>query len=217
MRFATTASEGATYKSARFNRDFSEGEVFLHPDYFPADTPVSPLDFPLDELLMVQLLAAGRGIEMHACGVVDAQGRGLLFTGQSGDGKSTTARLWLQEPGVRVLSDDRIILRAEDGRIWMYGTPWHGDAGLAEPGRAPLCGIYVLRQGPENRLHVPHPAEMVATLVARSFLPFHNQAGLAFSLELLERVLELVACQELWFVPEMTAVRCVQEHVARLA
>jgi hypothetical protein len=32
------------------------------------------------------------------------------------------ARLWKDVPGVTVLSDDRIILRKMDGRIWMFGT-----------------------------------------------------------------------------------------------
>ena len=70
-----------------------------------------PLEYPLDELLLQGLLARGRGAEIHACGIADGSGRGLLFVGQSGAGKTTMARLWEGERGITVLSDDRIILR----------------------------------------------------------------------------------------------------------
>ena len=61
--------------------------------------PIYPLHYPLDELLMVHLLARGRGVEIHGSGIVDADGYGTLFAGQSGAGKTTMSRLWLSEPG----------------------------------------------------------------------------------------------------------------------
>ena len=96
---------------------------------------------------MIHRLSRGEGVEVHAVGISDEQGRGHLFLGHSGAGKSTTARLWIDRPGVRILSDDRIILRVREGRIWMYGTPWHGDAGIASPDCAPLDEIYLLEHG----------------------------------------------------------------------
>ena len=73
-------------------------------------------------------------------GLVDPEGRGHLFVGQSGAGKSTMARFWAGREGVRILSDDRIILRQIRGEIWMYGTPWHGEARHALPEKARLAG-----------------------------------------------------------------------------
>src|SRR3989449_11671129 len=128
------------YKVASVDRGFTAGEVWLHQPYFPSGLPVHPLEYPLDELLLIHLLAAGRGVEVHACGVVAPNGQGYLFVGQSGAGKTTMARLWqkAQAGGIRILSDDRIILRKSNGTVWMYGTPWHGEAAMACAARAPL-------------------------------------------------------------------------------
>ena len=103
------------YKEAWFDAEFSRGRVLLSRRYFDTQRPVYPLEYPLDELLMIHRLSRGEGVEVHAVGISDEQGRGHLFLGHSGAGKSTTARLWLDRPGVRILSDDRIILRARDG------------------------------------------------------------------------------------------------------
>ena len=44
-------------------------------------------------------------------------------------------------PGVTILSDDRIAVRMKNGQPWLYGTPWHGDAGLASPASSPRAPL----------------------------------------------------------------------------
>lgn len=195
------------YKIALVEKDFTRGEVLLHRPYFNKDQPVYPLEYPLDELLLINYLAFGKGVEIHACGVVDIEGRGHLFIGQSGAGKTTIARLWQDEPGVTVLSDDRIILRKIDDTIWMYGTPWHGDAGFASLTRAPLRKIYFLRHGQRNELLPQGLTEALAHLFACSFPLFYNREAIDFSLTFLESVVTTVPCYELWFIPDIQVIK----------
>jgi hypothetical protein len=75
----------------------------------------APLDYPLDELLIMHRLTQESAIELHSCGIVRPDGTGNLFVGHSGAGKSTTTRLWTAREDVEVLSDDRIIVRREEG------------------------------------------------------------------------------------------------------
>jgi hypothetical protein len=203
FRIAPSGFESPPCKVASFHREFTSGVVTLHRPFFPA-SPVYPLEYPLDELLMTNLLARGRGVEVHACGVLDAEGRGHLFLGQSGAGKSTMARLW-QRQGT-VLSDDRIILREVDKRLWIYGTPWHGEAEFAYPVRAPLTGLFFLRQGQSNTLTPQRSVEAVARLFACSFPPFYSRELLDFTLRFLEQVVKSIPCYELMFVPDERVV-----------
>ncbi len=119
FHFTTEILGPIPYKMASFDPEFTTGEILLHRPYFPNGQTVYPLEYPLDELLILHLLAKGHGVEMHACGVVDPAGQGYLFAGQSGAGKTTIARLWQKVGGMTVLSDDRIILRNQEGRLWM--------------------------------------------------------------------------------------------------
>ncbi len=152
FRFASPVFGAIPYKQASFDSDFTSGRVVLHREYFRRGDAVDPLEYPLDELLTMHLLAEGRGVEVHGCGVADSDGRGYLFLGQSGAGKSTLARLWARGTGPDILSDDRIILRMLDGRLWMYGTPWHGEAGLASARRTPVEKVFFLARGARNEI-----------------------------------------------------------------
>ena len=80
-------------------------------------TSVAPLEYPLDELLIMHRLTQERAIELHGCGIVRADGTGNLFVGHSGAGKSTTTRLWTEREDVEILSDDRIIVRRDEGAV----------------------------------------------------------------------------------------------------
>ncbi len=211
FQFHSSVFGAAPYKEARFNADFSYGEVTLHHPYFTSGSAAYPLEYPLDELLVTHLLAHRRGAEVHSSGVVDDSGNGHLFVGQSGGGKTTMAKLWQQEKGITILSDDRIVLRNMDGRIWMYGTPWHGEGGLSDPSRAPLKQIYFLRHGEKNELLPQTKTEAVGRLFACSFPPFYDPRALDFTLAFFEAVAAAVPCYELSFVPDERVIGFIVE------
>jgi len=208
FRFTAPAFGPLPYRTARFSGDFTTGEISLHAACSRRDEAVYPLEYPLDELLMVNLLAQGRGVEVHSCSVRDSDGRGYLFLGHSGAGKTTMARLWPRS--AQVLSDDRTILRFLDGRLYMYGTPWHGEAELAAARRTPVDRIFFLGRGQKNELAPLAPPVAVAQLLTRSFLPFHSAAGLDFTMAFLQQVTEAVPCLEFRFVPDGRAVDFVR-------
>jgi len=208
--FSTPHLGAAPYKAAWFDPEFRCGHMVLFRPYFDTSRPIYPLEYPLDELLMIHRLACGEGVEAHAVGIVDEAGHGHLFLGHSGAGKSTTARLWMAEPGVRILSDDRIILRVRDGRIWMYGTPWHGDAGIASPDCAPLSRMYLLEHGHTTELVPVSPGRAAAELFARSFVPHHSPRGVQFTLGFLDRVAQETPCSLFRFFPDKSAVEAVR-------
>ena len=103
------------YKRLLVDREFRRAILWMNREVFTAspDAVIAPIDYPLDELLIMHRLTQEKGIELHACGIVGADGMGNLFVGHSGAGKSTTTRLWTECVGVEVLSDDRIIVRRD--------------------------------------------------------------------------------------------------------
>jgi hypothetical protein len=200
------------YQAASFNDDFTEGEIEIRRDVFGHRLPVYPLQYPLDELLMVHLLSQGRGVEVHGSGIVTADGVGTLFAGQSGAGKTTMAKLWLSEPDITILSDERVVLRQEDGDIWMYGTPWHGDGRIANQGRARLGRIFFLSHAERNQLGSMSATASIARLFACGFAPFHDRDGLDYTLGFLEQVARRCDCRELGFLPDRSAVDFVRAN-----
>lgn len=213
--FRSSLDSSVPYKTARFNQTFTSGDVRLYRRYFEAQTSsvVYPLEYPLDELLMVHLLSQGRGVEIHGCGVLDAAGRAYVFAGQSGAGKSTMARLWVGQPGVRLLSDERVVLRTDRDRVEVYGTPWHGEAGLASPLSGELAAVFFLNHGTTTSVTPIGGSLAAAKLFACSFLPFHTADAIDRTMTALERVTTAAACHELWFRPDRTAIEALAGHM----
>lgn len=156
---------------------------------------------PALELLTITRLARGDGVILHGCGI-SREGRGIVFAGESGAGKSTLSRLWAQEKGVDILSDDRVIVRRQNGMFCLYGTPWHGDAAFAAPGGVPLERIFFIRHGEQNAVRPMARAFCVRALLKCCFPPLWDGAGMSFTLEFFDELTSAVPCAELAFVPD---------------
>jgi hypothetical protein len=104
------------YKRLFVDNLFRRATLEMSSRYFDAFPHLAdPLGYPLDELLIMHRLTQEKAIELHSCGIVRSDGTGNLFVGHSGAGKSTTTRLWTACEDVEVLSDDRIIVRRDEG------------------------------------------------------------------------------------------------------
>jgi hypothetical protein len=208
--FSSAAVSTVPYKAAWFDPTFSRGHVVLNRSAFLPGAPVYPLEYPLDELAMMHRLGLGDGLEVHALGLADEDGSGYLFLGHSGAGKSTTANLWKQQPGVRLLSDDRIILREQNGQILMYGTPWHGDAGVASSDSAPLSAIFLLEQAPTDELIPLAQPKAAAELFARAFVPHYLKSAMQYSLDFADQITRSVPNSTFRFTPTLNAVEVIR-------
>lgn len=210
--FVTPLLGTQPYKRLRINKDFSRGQVFFSRHCFPDPECLRVLEYPMDELIVTNWLARGRGVEVHGCGLVSDGESGQLFIGHSGAGKSTTTRLWQSLRNARILSDDRIIIRKESADLnnphsfCMYGTPWHGEAGFASPEKAPVRHIFVLEHGPRNEITPLSQTVAVAELFARCFLPFHDSDALTSTLAFLDDLTCSIPCYRFTFVPDSSAV-----------
>ena len=197
------------YLSVEFDREYTrgQGETVVGGPILTAGE-LHPFVHPFDEVVFLARLSRARGILVHACGLA-LGGRGLLFLGTSGAGKSTTARLWKERGGITVLSDDRIVIRAEGDGYRIYGTPWNAGSGWETPASARLDAVYILDQAPRNRIIEITPASAVAQMMVRAFPAMWDQKGLEFAVRFMARLAETVPVRRLQFVADRTAVDCV--------
>lgn len=87
---------------------------------------------------------------------ISCDGKGFIFTAESGVGKSTHAFLWqkyLGEDRVRVINGDKPILWFKDGDIFACGSPWSGKEHLDENVSVSLRGICLLHRLTETAEH----------------------------------------------------------------
>lgn len=157
---------GQTYMLARFGPAVEEVGIFCSEEFVKEGVSTfNPLQYPLDQILLMYHLSSRSGTIVHAAGTVINE-RGFLFPGQSGSGKTTIMKRLARGKGCLGLSDDRIIVRKMKDSFMIFGTPWPGDAGLAVNKSAPVAGVFFLDKGAENRLE-----EISGTEAFRRFMP----------------------------------------------
>ena len=105
-------------------------------------------------MLLYAFSTAKKGVlEMHSSVVING-GKGYLFLGCSGTGKSTHSQLWIKHiPGTELLNDDNPILRLlPDGSVRVYGSPWSGKTPCYKAKDVPVGAIVKLKQAPYNKI-----------------------------------------------------------------
>lgn len=98
------------------------------------------------------VLASKQAIAIHSS-VIESNGYGVLFLGESGTGKSTHTRLWRENiEGAKLLNDDSPIIRVVDGTARVYGSPWSGKTPCYKALDYPIAGFCRLSQAPHNAI-----------------------------------------------------------------
>jgi hypothetical protein len=105
-------------------------------------------------MIMYALATADRQTVLFHAAVVSHEGRGYMFLGPSGTGKSTHASLWQRYiAGTALVNDDNPVVRiGEDGEATVYGSPWSGKTPCYRNVRYPLGAIVLLSQAPYNKI-----------------------------------------------------------------
>ncbi len=89
---------------------------------------------------------------LHGC-AVGLDGRGYVFSGRSGVGKSTHVSLWLERfPEAKIINGDKPIIMKQNGQWLVCGSPWQGKENLGCPMSLPLQGICHLTRGETNTI-----------------------------------------------------------------
>lgn len=149
-------------------------------------------------------------LEMHSSVIMNG-GRGYLFLGRSGTGKSTHSSLWLKHiEGSELLNDDNPVMRVlEDGSIRVYGTPWSGKTPCYRNLSVPVGAVVRIKQAPFNRITRQNILESYASIYS-SCSGFKADESMAEGLHgTLEKIVLNVPCYTLECLPdEAAAVLC---------
>ncbi|MBI4436781.1 MAG: hypothetical protein HY590_05180 [Candidatus Omnitrophica bacterium] len=151
--------------------------------------------------LLSSFLYQGRGLFVHAAGIRDG-GKGFLFVGPQGAGKSTMARLFGQEKNALVLGDEYIGVCREKKGIRIYGTPLASSFPSCSPKGTSLSAILFLTHGKKNRLRRLTPKKSLEQFLPEMHVTPWLREGLFFSAEFSLDLCTQIPTYELAFVPD---------------
>lgn len=214
-----TYSDGYRFRFSALPGKPVAGIFLADKDFQLAQLQLTGVDdaFALNNALMLLFAfsSARKGaLEMHASVVMNS-GKGYLFLGKSGTGKSTHSSLWIKHiPGTELLNDDNPILKLEaDGTARVYGSPWSGKTPCYKAMDVPVGAIVRIRQAPENHIQRLSPLQAYASLMASAsgFRPFRELAEGWH--QTLESLVGKVPCYTLDCLPDQAAAELCYKTV----
>ena len=143
--------------------DINEGRPpFRRPDYF--------LENNLLHAQIAENLIDYNVLLMHGSALCMDE-KAYLFTAKSGTGKSTHAKLWREAFGdkVRMINDDKPLLKIGDNQVTVYGTPWNGKHRLGSNTSAELKAIIWLNRGEANHIEPMAKAEVFPVVFSQIY------------------------------------------------
>lgn len=155
-----------------------------------------------------------KGIFIHGIGVRDLDGRGLLFAGKSGAGKSTTARLWHKHSRAMVLNDDRIIVRKLQQKFFIYGSPWHGEFSdylKSHIESAPITKLFFIYHSPKNTVRRISDKGAFSLLYPALFPTFWDKNCLENIVSFCQDLVKTIPCFKLGFVNNKKVIAFVRK------
>lgn len=189
--------------------DFKRGTVALNGDS-------TMRSFGLNNALMMMYAFAAADLDtllMHAS-VVRDKGRGYLFLGVSGTGKSTHTGNWLKYiPGTDLMNDDNPVVRFVDGQGIVFGSPWSGKTPCYRNIEAPIGAFVQLKQAPYNRIRRQSVVESFASLLPSCSIMKWDQRVYGGITTGVTHIMEHVPTYYLENLPDEAAVRLSYETI----
>ncbi len=200
------------YRVAVFNRDHTKATLYNSgEDVFRRGSLDALTMFPTDQIVLSRVLADREGCYLHASGAI-LEGKGLLFVGHSGAGKSTMVRLL--QGRAEILSDDRVIVRRWPDGFKIHGTWSHGEVPHVSPASAPLRAVLFLHQARQNRLvALDHKQEVIKRILACLIKPIATADWWDKMLPLVGMMARELACYEVHFDKSGQVVELLRELV----
>ena len=142
----------------------------------------------LSYLPVRQMLFSYDMVVLHASYVLH-QGEAILFSGDSGVGKSTQAALWKDCFGSQIINGDRALIYIEDGVVHASGWFQSGTSGICSRGVAPVKAIVFLEQWPGNEISSVTGLDAFKRMICQCSYETDNQLEVSKATEIAAQVL----------------------------
>ena len=160
-----------------------------------------PMEYPLDGLILYYLTVISGDIMIHGSGV-NYKGNGYLFSGISGKGKTTMAKLW-DNHGAEIIHDDRLIIRKTTTGYSMYNTPVYRND---EPRKSDISTIFLIGHGAENEIIPVRGASAISMVMANCIQHNWDPGIIKGLIETISQICATIPVYRLLFKPDSSII-----------
>lgn len=166
---------------------------------------------PMMMMFDYMIINLGR-ILMHGS-LVDYKGSGIIFTGQSGMGKSTQAGLWKEYKSAKILNGDRVVLENREDEILAHGSPYAGSSDIFLNEHVPVKAIILLGQSRENSIQKVSGRQAFLQMYPRFSMPTWNRENMDLCMNIIFDIIKKVPIYYLSCKPDNSAVEVLYREL----
>lgn len=131
--------------------------------------------FNMIGLVIRYIMINHSGMSLHSSSIA-YKDNGIMFSADSGTGKSTHTRLWKKVfNGVEIINDDMPVIRKVDGVWYLYGCPWSGKTEINVNKKVPLKSLVFIERGSTNEIEPIYSPECVFKIIKQTLMPAYKQ------------------------------------------
>jgi hypothetical protein len=154
----------------------------------------------------------GRSI-LHAS-VVAYEGRGILFVGPSGIGKSTQARLWEEVLGADIVNGDRAAIGKEE--VWTaWGIPYAGTSRIYKNESVPIDSIIILKQASFNEIEKVNAAQAIVSIYPEVSMYHWERQFVEEQMKMLQELTKDISIYQYHCLPDESAVHFLKAFLEK--
>ena len=193
----------------------TDSELKSELSLMPNEPPFYVENLAILRKVMKVLLFDYNAMLFHGSSVM-VNGKGYVFTAPSGTGKSTHTAILKKFLGdnLTYINDDKPILKVEDNRVFVYGSPWNGKHLLGGNLKAPLDAICLIVRSEENRVEKVDATTFLKVLFEQS-MGFDDQETAEKVLEILSVIMENSRFFKVYCNTDISAGKCSFEGIMK--
>ncbi len=187
----------------------SEINSFFTPESFPF---MADERFIWSSLCFPQILLERGTLYIHSS-YINVNGKGIVFCGDCGVGKSTQAKLWQDYRGAEIINGDKSLISVCEDGVFVHGVPGCGTSGICKNVSLPLEAIVLLQKGAENEAHRLNGVEALQNFTPNIYLDFLAPEEQQKCIDLLIKIINKTPLISLTCTPDQRAVDKLSEQL----
>ena len=165
---------------------------------------------------IADLLVEDNVVVFHSSSFM-VNGNAFLITARSGVGKSTHSRNLkaLLGDDFVYINDDKPLLKVEENKVTVYGTPWNGKERRGNNISAPLKAVFFLARGETNTYRkVVNKEEIYVKMISQIYLP-KEKAKREKALKVADQILKNINFYEINVTKDIESAKMTYEEIIK--
>lgn len=192
-RYLTDALTGEITNTTYYNDTYSEVEIHLMKPKQRTYFSLTDLEYAYSGFAFSDRITKLGGVVVHGSSIA-FENQGIIFSANSGTGKSTHTNLWRKrfDGKVTIVNDDKPVIRFYDNVPFIFGTPWSGKSDLNANMQVPLKAIIFIKRSKTNSIERLNVRNSIFNLTSQISRPYYDEKIGMRTMESIEKLIQSV-------------------------